>query len=248
MKDFILYLQPKGRSTNPIRGKYSLDELKKTPGTSSISELELVKEGELRQLETLGDYTVFEFSCRYTARHGTSLVTVERIIELWQSNKGVLVISFGFPRKVAKVAMKLLSLAIFGDYSLINSFDLTNSDFFELKKRVQKLDGTVTQLEVRGVSWGGGQLRHLQIKGRGLEKIPGFDEIFEKAKRINSMGFSLPNLNNSTRHISFRVLDWGGGQFYSPSDPLPHELAALFNLIEDVLFGVTEEKHSFSMA
>ena len=241
MKDFILYLQPKGRTTTLIEERYSLNELKKTPGTSSIPELELVKEGELSQRETLGDYTVFVFSCKYTARHGTSLVTVEREIELWQSKKGVLVVSFGFPRKVAKVATKLISLAIFGDYSLINPFDLTNSDFFKLKERVQKLGGTITQLEVRRVSWGDGQLRHLQIKGRRLENIPGFDEVFKKAKKISSIGFSLPNLNNSTRHISFRVLDWGGGQIYSPSDPLPHELAALFNLIENVLFGMIEE-------
>ncbi|HDH44157.1 MAG TPA: hypothetical protein ENG66_01960 [Thermococcus sp.] len=237
MKDFILYLQPRKQAVIPIKGEHSLEELKKTPGTSSISELEVVKEGELRLLETLGDYRVFVFSCNYTARHGTSLVTVKRDIELWQSIKGVLVISFGFPRKVAKVATKLLSLAMFGDYSLINPFNLTNLDFFELNKEVQKLGGTVTQLEVRGVSWGRGQLRHLQIKGRGLEKIPGFDEIFQKAKRISSMGFSLPSLNNSTRSISFRLLDWGGGQLYSPSDPLPHELGELFNLIEITLFS-----------
>jgi hypothetical protein len=240
MKDFILYLKPRERIANPVKEKYSLDELKKTPGTSLISELEFVKDGEIRQEETLGDYTVFKFSCKYTARHGPSLVTVERDIELWQSKSGALVASFGFPRKVAKVATKLLSLATFGDYSLINSFNLTNPDFFELKKRVQELGGTVTQLEVRGVSWGGGQLRHFEIKGQGLEKIPGFDEIFGKAKKISSIGFSLPNLNSSTRYISFRVLDWGGGQIYSPSDPLPHELASLFSLIENVLFGDQE--------
>jgi len=237
MKDFILYLQPRGRTANPVKEKYSLDELERMPGTSSISELEIVKDGELRQEETLGDYRVFEFSCKYTARHGTSLVTVERNIELWQSEKGALVVSFGFPRKVVKVATKLLSLATFGDYSLINSFNLTNPDFSKLKKRVEELGGTVTQLEVKGVSWGEGQLRHLDIKGRGLEKIPGFDEMFQKAKRISSMGFSLPNLNNLTRYVSFRILEWGGGQIYSPSDPLPHELAALLSLIENVLFG-----------
>jgi len=242
MKDFILYLQPKGRTTTPIKEKYSLDELKKTPGTSSIPELELVKEGELRQQETLGDYTVFEFSCRYTARHGTSLVTVERNIELWQSKKGVLVISFGFPSKVAKVATKLLSLAIFGDYSLINSFDLTNSDFFKLKERVQKLGGTITQLEVGGVSWGGGQLRHLQMKGRGLEKIPGFDGVLKSALKISSMGFLLRGLSKSARHVSFRVTDWAGGQIYSPSDPLPHEIAELFGLLEEVFFGASSEQ------
>ena len=237
MKDFILYLQPRGRTANSVKGECSLDELKKTPGTSSISELEILKGGELKQRETLGDYTVFEFSCRYTARHGTSLVTVERNIEMWQSKKGTLVVSFGFPRKVVKVAMKLLSLATFGDFSLINPFNLTNHDFFELKKRVQELGGTVTQLEIKRVSWGEGQLKHLNIKGRGLEKIPGFDEMFRKGEEISSMGFSLPNLNSSTRYISFRLLDWGGGQISSPSDPLPHELAALLSLIENVLFG-----------
>jgi hypothetical protein len=80
------------------------------------------------------------------------------------------------------------------------------------------------------------------MKGRGLEKIPGFDEAFENAKRISSIGFLLPNLNSSTRYISFRIADWGGGQIYSPSDPLPHELATLFNLIEDILFGKPKNK------
>lgn len=237
MKDFILYLQPRERGIIPIEEKYSLEELRKTPGTSSISELEVVKEGELRQIETLGDYRVFVFTCSYNARHGTSLVTVRRDIEMWQSMKGALVVSFGFPRKVARVAIKLLSLAIFEDYSLINPFNLTNFDFFELNKKVQGLGGTITQLEVKSVSWGGGQLRHLQIKGRGLEKVPGFDEVFQRAKKISSMGFSLPSLDNSTRSISFKLLDWGGGQLYSPSDPLPHELAELFNLIEFALFS-----------
>jgi len=241
MKDFILYLQPKGRSTGPTRETYSLDELKKTQETSLISELDLVKEGTLKRQEALGDYTLFEFSCKYTARLGTSLATVARDIELWRSKKGVLVISFGFPRNVAKVATKLLSLAIFGDHSLINSFTITNSDFVMLGRRIEELGGTITQLDVRGVSWGGGQLGHLQIKGRGLERIPGFDEVFKKAKRISSMGFSIPNLNSSTRHISFRISDWGGGQVYSPSDPLPHELANIFKLIENVLFGLNEK-------
>lgn len=241
MKDFILYLQPKGRSSDLIRKKYSLDELRKTAGTSGISELEVVEEGELKQSETLGEFAAFEFSCKYIARHGTSLVAVRRDIELWQSKRGVLVISFGFPRKVAKVGTKLLSLAIFGDHSLINSFALSNSDFFRFKEKVQELGGTITQLEVEGALWGEGQLRHLQLKGRGLEDIPGFSEVLGRAKRISSMGFSLPGLNDSIRHISFRILDWGGGQLYSPSDPFPHELAALFDLIEDILFGMTKK-------
>lgn len=245
MKDFNLYLQPKGRTANSIKEKYSLDELKKTPGTSSISQLDLVKKGVLRQRETLGDYEVFEFSCKYIARHGTSQVTVGRDNELWQSKKGVLVVSFGFPRNVAKVAMKFLSLAIFGDYSLINSFNISNADFFKLREKIQELNGAITQLDVRGVSWGGGQLKQLQIKGRGLERIPGFDEVFKKAKRISSMGFSFPNLNSSIRHISFRISDWGGGQIYSPSDPLPHELATVFKLIENVLFGMIKENTFF---
>jgi len=237
MKDFILYLQPKGRVANAIKGKYSLDELKKTPGTSYISELEVVQEGELRRKEILGDHEVFEFSCVYTARHGVSLVTVKRDIELWRSKEGLLVASFGFPRKVAKVATKLLSLTIFGDHTLINSFNITGPDFLKLKKKVLELGGTVTQLEVRGVSWGKGQLRYLHMKGRGLERIPGFDEVLEEAREISSMGFLLPGLGGSTRRISFRVLDWGGGQIYSPSDPLPHEIASLFGFLGRVFFG-----------
>jgi len=51
------------------------------------------------------------------------------------------------------------------------------------------------------------------------------------------MGFLLKRLNGSARHISFRVTDWAGGQIYSPSDPLPHEIAKLFGLLEETFFG-----------
>jgi len=241
MKDFILYLQPKGQKKSIKTKKYDLKDLKNTAGTSSISELEIVESGELKFKEELGDYQVFNFSCKYIARLGTSLVTADLNIELWQSKKGVLVVSYGFPRKVANVAIKLLALATLGDYTLINSIIITESNFFELKKKVLALGGTVTQLEGRGVSWGGGRLRQIEIKGLGLEKIPGFDGVFDSAKTINSMGFSLPELDNSTRRISFKIINWGGGQIFSPSDPLPHEQATIFNLIEEIIFGISRE-------
>ena len=237
MKDFILYLQPRDRPSVVDRKKYPLDELRTTPGTSPLrADLEIVKSGELKPKEELGDFRIFDFSCKYIARHGTTSAVVSRDIELWQSKKGALVVSFGFPRKVSNVATKLLSLAAFGDHTLINQCFLTGTNFLELKKRAQKLGGTITLLDVKGVSWGGGKLKHLLIKGRELEMIPGFDDVLTNATRISSIGFAIPDIGGSTRHISFRVLDWGGGQIYSPADPLPHELSALFDLLEKVFF------------
>jgi hypothetical protein len=238
MKDFILYLQPKGKKALFNKEIYSLEELLGTAGTPNLTELEIVKSGKLKKIDDLGDYRLLMFTCDYVARHGSSLSIVEgRDIELWQSKKGALVASFGFPRTVAKVAMKLLSLAAFGDPSFINSFVVTQTNFLDLVRQVEELEGTITRLDVRGVTWGGGQLKSLQIKGREIEKIPGFDGVLRNAKRISSMGFLLKHLDSSSRHISFRVTDYAGGQIYSPSNPLPHEIAELFSVLEQTFLG-----------
>jgi len=137
MKDFILYLQPRGREILYSKESYLLQELIETAGTSHIAELEIVKSGKLRVVDEIGDYRMLMFTCDYIARHGPSLSLVEnRDIELWQSKKGALVASFGFPRKVARVAAKLLSLAAFTDPSLVDSFSVMKSDFLGLRNRV----------------------------------------------------------------------------------------------------------------
>lgn len=238
MKDFILYLQPRGRKVLFEKECYSLQELLATTGIHNLAELEIVKSGKLEKIDELGDYRLLTFTCNYVARHGSSYSVVEdRNIELWQSKKGALVASFGFPRTVTKVAMSLLSLAAFGDPSLISSLIVTQTNYLDLVKQVKELDGTITQLDVRGITWGGGQLRSLQLKGREIENIPGFYDVLKNTKRISSMGFLLRHLSGSSRNISFRITDWAGGQIYSPSNPLPHEIAELFSVLEHTFLG-----------
>lgn len=234
MKDLIFYHQEIGRKTVFEDREYTLKELTGRPGISipgvpSIGDV--VREGKLKLVGDVGEYKMFNFDCVYLASHGDSIVEVQRNIELWQSKEGALVVS-GFPKKAARVGVALLSFATFGDPNAIGIFStITKNNFIDLKKRVASQDGTVILLDVQGVSWGGGTLKHLMMKGRKLEDIPGFDGVLENAKKIVSMGFNFPY--EPGRNISFRMVDWGGGQIYA--DPQTHEMARVFSLVEESL-------------
>jgi len=234
MKDLIFYHQEIGATTVFEDREYTLIELTGRPGVSipgvpSIGDV--VREGKLKLVGDVGEYKMFNFDCVYFASHGDSIVEIQRNIELWQSREGALVVS-GFPKKAARVGVALLSLATFGDPNAIGIFSpITKNNFSDLKKRVASQDGTVILLDVKGVSWGGGTLKHLMMKGRKLEDIPGFDGVLKNAKKIVSMGFNFPY--EPGRNISFRMVDWGGGQIYA--DPQTHETARVLTLVEESL-------------
>lgn len=234
MKDLIFYHQEIGAKTVFEDREYTLKELTGRPGIGipgvpSIGDV--VREGKLKLVGDVGEYKMFNFDCVYLASHGDSIVEVPGNIELWQSREGALVVS-GFPKKAARVGVALLSLATFGDPNAIGIFSpITKNNFIDLKKRVASQDGTVILLDVRGVSWGGGTLKHLMMKGRKLEDIPGFDGVLKNAKKIVSMGFNFPY--EPGRSISFRMVDWGAGQIYA--DPQTHETARVFTLVEESL-------------
>lgn len=238
MLDFIIYTQPIDKEARVIEGVYSLSELWDAPQSSTLKELEKVKQGTLRFIGEIGEYRCYLFNCKYLERHGPSLVEVEQPLEFWQSKKGAFVISFGFPRTAARVGVSLLSLAVFGDPVQITPFPVFKQDFLRLKDVVKKLGGTVTLIDIRKASWGRGVLRQLMLKGRGLENIPGLDEVLEKAETIKSLGFMFRSFRTIDRTLSFRIVDWGGGQIYAPADPLSHERAELFRLLEEALLGV----------
>jgi hypothetical protein len=237
MLDFILYTQPKDKQALFEKNEYTLRELRKAPGSSQIKGLdEVVRGGILKLIGEIGEYRYFRFTCSYIERHGPSLVEVKnRPLDFWQSREGVLVVSFGFPRIVARVGIALLSLAAFKDPMQITPFPISQPDFLTLKEKVKSLGGTITLIDIRKVSWGGGVLRHLTMKGKSLERVPGLEEVLEKVEKISSLGFMLKGLKSTERNISFRLTDWGGGQIFSPPDPQPHEKAEFFRFLEETL-------------
>jgi len=236
MLDFIIYTQPRKFKFKNDKKRYTVEELKDAPRSSQISELEKVKEGTLEFIAEIGEYRLFRFTCSYIQRHGTTLAEVrDRPLDYWQSKNGSLVISFGFPRSVARIGAALLSFATFGDPMLITEFSLFKSDFLRLKDKVKELNGNLTLIDVRKVSWGGGKLRQLMMKGNKLEEVPGLEEVLQNVEKISSLGFSLPSIKSVTRQFSFRLTDWGGGQIYSPPDPQPHELAEFYAFLEESL-------------
>jgi len=240
MLDFIIYTQPKDKGTVATKDVYSLNELWNAPKSSTLGDLyKIVKQGTLKFTGEIGEYRCFLFTCKYMERHGPSLVEVERPLEFWQSKRGALVISFGFPRTAARVGVALLSLATFGDPTQIVPFPISKQDFLKLKDTVKKLGGTLTLIDIRKASWGGGVLRQLTLKGIRLENIPGLDEVLEVTESIKSLGFMFRSFGTVERKLSFRLVDWGGGQIYSPSDPQPHERAELFKLLEKSMLGLT---------
>ncbi|MEM2522799.1 MAG: hypothetical protein QXW82_06590 [Candidatus Bathyarchaeia archaeon] len=243
MLDFIIYTQPRvkrGIKAEVAKDTYSLNELWEAPKSSTLKELEkIVKQGTLKFTGEIGEYRCYLFTCKYLERHGPSLVEVERPLEFWQSKEGAFVISFGFPRTAARVGISLLSLAIFGDPTQITPFPISKPDFLRLKDAVKKLGGTITLMDVRKASWGEGVLRQLMLKGLRLENIPGLDEVLERADSIKSLGFMFRSFRTIDRKLSFRLVDWGGGQIYTPADPQPHERAELFKLLEESILGIT---------
>jgi hypothetical protein len=237
VKDFILYRQPVRESQFENR-EYNLNELETFPGTSQLAELEVVKGGTLKTTSDVGPYRVFEFSCEYYGpkpRVSPTPPLMPAKFELWQCPERSLIISFDPPRKVSRVAVALLSLASFRDPSLILPLKIFPSDFLELKKRVEKLDGTLSQLILHNVSSSGVELRQVQFIGRRLERLPNIDGMLTGAADISCLGFIVPGFGEGGRRFSFRVVEWGGGQIYSPPDPLPHEISDFLDLFETTL-------------
>jgi len=240
MLDFIIYTQPIDREPVLVKDTYTLDEFWNAPRSSALRELaKVVKQGTLRFTGEIGEYRCFLFDCYYLERHGPTLVDVQRPLEFWQSKKGALVISFGFPRIAARVGVAFLSFAVFGDPLQIVPFPLSKQDFLNLKAKVKQLGGTLTIVDIRKASWGGGILRQIMLKGLGLENIPGLENVLETSESIKSLGFMFRKFRSIEGKLSFRVTDWGGGQIYAPPNPQPHERAELFKLLEESLLGIT---------
>jgi len=249
MKDFIIYMQPKIPYALQ-REKYSVEELKKQPGSSFLKELELVRGGELAFVRETNNLNVFNFSCKFQLPRPLAAKEVayaEIVSDLWQQKRGNLVASFNTPKKMSKVAIALLSYATMGDPFLIKSFQLSRSDFLALKEQILKRGGDLRQLifwDVKDQASEGAHIKQFRLSGSRLEKLPGFHDILDRSSKIQLLGFAFKP-TAECREISFRIIEWGGGQFYSPADPLDHEILEFLNLFDRTLIpgrgGISKE-------
>jgi len=239
MKDFVIYLQPKPPTTPP-KEKYSVEELKSLPSSSTLTELGLVKGGELSFVRQTEFLNVFSYSGdfqlpRPQAAGGVAHVPMN--FNVWQQRGGHFVASFMAPKKLSKIAIALLSYATHRDPFLIKPVQLTKSDFISLKDYILKRGGDLKQLifwNIRGSSIGGAKVTQWRLSGSALEKFPDFDEYLKHFPRIRLLGFSFKP-TAECRDIRFRIIDWGGGQFYSPADPVAHEILQFLDLFDNTL-------------
>ena len=237
MKDFIIYLQSRN-PTPPEEKKYSLEEIKKLPFSSSLEELKYVKEGELTFIRETKYLNIFNFYCVFQLPRPKAAESVEYTkmnIELYQQKEGNIVISFDAPKKLSKIAAAFLSYVTFGDFFSIKEIHLERSNFLKLKNFVLTGGGSLRQLIFSNSrsKEGEANINQFRLSGRDLEKIPEFSELLNRFSKIRLLGFSFKSAN--CRDILFRVIEWGGGQFYSPVDPLDHEIGEFLNLFNHIL-------------
>jgi len=232
-------MQPRIPNT-PRSNKYSLDELKSLPSSSSIFELELVKDGDLTLLRQTENLQVFHFSGHFQlprpqAADGVAYVPMS--FDIWQHRKGHFVASFKAPKKLSKVAIALLSLATLNDPLLIKSIQVTKSDFNSLTQYILKSGGDIRQYifwNNRNKQSNGERVDQSRKSGAHLELGEDYKKDLEFFKKIRMLGYSFKP-STETRDIRFRMIDWGGGQFYSPADPFDHEILEFLELFNSTL-------------
>jgi len=239
MKDFIIYLQPRRKEAEILESEYSLDELKKFPGTSQIQELELVRNGQLKIMQNIEPHRIFQFSCEFLIKivAATRPVYAQASFELWQRKHGPIVATFEGRKKISKVAVALLSLILYENPFAITPIKLVVSDFRNLKTNIlEKHSGTLNQIFLRNIRSQEGKINRFLMTGSRLEQFLDLDDLLDNASSVSGMGFAIPSFGGE-RRFSFRIKDWGGGQIYSPANPVVHEVSSLLELLEEVLFS-----------
>lgn len=239
MKDFIVYMQPK-LPDPPRKEKYSVEELKSLPSSSSIYELGVVKDGDLTLLRQTENLQVFNFSGQFQLpkpQAAEEVAYVQMTFDIWQQRKGHFVASFKAPKKLSRVAIALLSLATHNDPFLISSVQITKGDFISLTDYILKCGGDIRQYifwNSRGRRTNEARVDQSRKSGLRLEENPDFKKDFKTFQKIRLLGYSFkPSLES--RDIRFRMIDWGGGQFYSPADPFDHEILDFLELFEKTI-------------
>ncbi len=243
MKDFIIYLQSKPPSV-PTKEKYSIEELKNLPASSSIRELELVREGQLSLLRKTENLQVFNFSGEFQQpkpQAANEVAYLPMTFDIWQQRRGHFVVSFKAPKKLSKAVIALLSYATQGDPFLIRSVQLSKANFLDLSKYVLSCGGDIRQYifwDNMGVHDDEARVNQSRKSGVGLEKSADFKRDITAFRKIRMLGFSYKSSPDS-RDIRFRMIDWGGGQFYSPSDPVDHEILEFLDVFNKTIIPQT---------
>lgn len=238
MIDFIVYLNSRQGEELKIKVKeLDLNKLKSWPSTSSLRELSVVVEGKLRFMGDYSSHNAFRFYAKYYPR--ISRLAKERVIvpaefTLWQVKENPFVIAFNIPREVARAGAALMSLMLYNDAFAIIPIKLDSTDFIRLREIVKGKSGKFAKLHLRRTGGRG----KVVLTGLNLEEEyqhMDFDQLLRNASKIHSLGFILsPPVVERT--LSFRITEWGGGQIYSPSNPLDHEVLLLLNLFREAFF------------
>jgi hypothetical protein len=154
---------------------------------------------------------------------------------LWQVKENPFIITFEMPRKVARSAVALVSIMLYNEPFMILPIKLNSTDFIRLNEIIKEKSGNLTRLHLKGVKGPEGTARKFEIAGLNLEQFLNTDEILRSASKIRSLGFIIrrPIVE---RTLSFRITEWGGGQIYSPGEPLPHEILWLLDLFRQAFF------------
>jgi hypothetical protein len=183
---------------------------------------------------------VFNFSCKFQLPKPKAVreaTYAEYDCDIWQQRNGNIVASLDAPKKLSKIIFALLSYATQGDPLLIRPIRLMRSDFLSLKDHIMAKNGDLRQLilwELKDVSGEGAHIRQFRLSGSHLDRLVGFDDLLKRAKKIQLLGFGFKPIQEC-REIRFRIIDWGGGQLYSPSDPLDHEVFEFLDLFNQTL-------------
>jgi len=233
-KYFIIYAQP-NRSSDIWKKEWTIDELMDAPGTSRIEELDIMKSGKLTLIHESPLHRVFKCLCEARLRKPVAAREAQfgqLNFEIWQQKRGGIVASLEANKNVSRCATNLLSWAIYRDPFAIRPVRIMKSDFIQLKRHVmENLGGEVTQVNLGKIKSTEVNLRQFYLKGSHLERLQNFDEYIERSGDIKSMGFVIP-ARKEFRRISFRIKYWGGGQIYSPSDPLDHEILGFLDMLD----------------
>jgi len=242
VKHFIIYKQPEGAQT-PWKKEYTQDEISNLPDSSRLEfdvnrggkSIPSLMNGKLAFLRETANHRLFTFSGKGLARvKSKEALYVERDFELWQQKGGRLAASIEGTRYISNCAVAFLSYSTYRDSFMIKKSGLVKSDFIKLKNYVTNSSGEVTQALMHGINNPelSFNVRDIYLKGSHLENIRDFDEYLKASDRIKTMGFVV---RKEETRFSFRITHWGGGQIFSPQDPLDHEIAAFLNMLDQVI-------------
>jgi hypothetical protein len=239
MQDFVLYFQAK--EPNKLeKQQYLVEELKSLPESGSLKGLERTEGGSLTLIRQTPLLNVFNFSCKFQLPQPKAVREAmygNYSCDIWQMRNGSIVASLDAPKKLSKIIFTLLSYATQGDPLLIRPLRLMRQDYISLKDYILSKNGDLRQLilgELRDVPKETAHIRQFRLSGSHLEKLVGFDDLLMRTKKIQLFGFGFKP-TQECRELRFRLIDWGGGQLYSPPDPLDHEILEFLNIFNKTL-------------